>query len=50
MVLFVLRLQNNEAEVSDGTHEGRVIRISNDLYGSYTVSAYEMDNGFLSRH
>lgn len=41
-----LHLKIAEPEVSDATNAVRAIRISNDLYGSDTLSAYEMAKGF----
>ena len=41
-----LRLKNSDVNVSDELHAIRAIRISNDLYGSDTLSAYEMAKGF----
>lgn len=41
-----LRLKNAEPDLSDNLHAIRAIRISNDLYGSDTLSAYEMAKGF----
>lgn len=41
-----LRLKHSEPNVSDYLHAVRAIRISNDLYRSDTLSAYEMAKGY----
>lgn len=40
------RLKHSEPDTSESIHAIRAIHISNDLYGSDTLSAYEMAKGF----
>lgn len=41
-----LRLKSADSKTSDSLHAIRSIRISNDLYGSDTLSAFEMAKGY----
>lgn len=43
---ILLRSKHSEPDVTDSLYTVREIRISNDLYGSDTLSAYEMAMGF----
>ena len=41
-----LRIKNENPKISDELASVRSIRISNDLYGSDTLSSFEMARGF----